>query len=144
MAIADVTKKLGASRQGTAAVEFGLVLPLVLVAILGAIEGGRLIYTQSALHFAAQEATRYAVVREGQVTNEQISNYTAGRLMGLKSGLAVVTVESPVDPEVNTSRYTVEVSYDFTPLVPYTGNDPIQLSARSSGFIAFAPQSPGT
>jgi len=143
MTIAAISRELEACRRGAAAVEFGLVLPIVLTAIFGIIEGGRLIYTQTALHFAAQEATRYAVVREGQVSDSDVSDYTEGRLMGLKRELAVVTVESPIDPEIQTQKYTVEVAYDFTPLLPYTGNDTIRLTARSSGFVAFAPQNPG-
>lgn len=124
-------------RGGTAGVEFALVLPVILVAIIGLIEGGRLVYTQTALHFAAQEATRFAVVREGQVTHEQIQDFAEGRLIGLKSGLAVFTIQSPPDPEVGTSEYTVEIAYQFTPLVPYIERGDLTLTARSSGFVAF-------
>lgn len=141
MAITDATKRVAACRQGAAAVEFGLVLPIVLLAIFGVIEGGRLIYTQAALHFAAQEATRFAVVQQGIVTEESIQAFTVDRLMGIKASLADVAMVRESDPEVGACRYTVEISYAFMPFIPYTANEPISLSARSSGFVAFVPQS---
>ncbi len=128
---------------GAAGVEFALALPLVLLTFFIVIEGGRLAYTQAALTFAAQEATRYAIVREGQVTNDEIRDFAASKLYGLKPGLAVVTVQSPIDPTVNTSEYTVAIRYDFTPIVPYMPHGVITLAARSSGFIAFPPVLPG-
>ncbi len=128
---------------GAAAVEFALALPLVLLTFFIVIEGGRLAYTQAALTFAAQEATRYAIVREGQVTNDEIRDFAASKLFGLRPDLAVVTVQSPIDPTVNTSEYTVAIRYDFTPIVPYMPHDTLTLAARSSGFIAFPPVLPG-
>ncbi len=128
---------------GAAGVEFALALPLVLLAFLVVIEGGRLAYTQAALAFAAQEATRYAIVREGQVTNDEIRDFAASKLFGLRPALAVVTVQSPIDPTVNTSEYTVAINYAFTPLFPYLPSGTITLAARSSGFIAFPPVLPG-
>lgn len=129
-------------RRGSAAVEFGLSLPIYLTALFGVIEGGRLIYSQTALYFAAQEATRFAIVREGQVTNDEIKTFAEGRLIGLKNDLAVITVESPVNTAVNTSEYTVRISYNYTPMIPYMPNDILRLSASSRGFIAFPPVLP--
>jgi len=51
------------SRSGVAAVESAFVLPLTLLMLLGIIETGRALWTQSALTFAVQEAARCASVR---------------------------------------------------------------------------------
>ncbi|RMD87818.1 MAG: hypothetical protein D6807_07120 [Alphaproteobacteria bacterium] len=129
--------------KGAAGVEFALALPLVLALFFTVIEGGRLAYTQAALYFAAQEATRYAIVREGQVSDDEIRDFAASKLFGLRPSLAVVTVQSPIDPTVNTSEYTVAINYSFTPLFPYLPRGTLTLSAQSSGFIAFPPVLPG-
>jgi len=130
-------------RDGNAGVEFAFSLPIILVALLGVMEGGRMIYTQAALHFAAQEATRFAVVREGEVTDQELADFAADQLIGFDSEPAVVTVKSPIDSETKTSEFEVTISYEITPMIPYTGGGPVTLSAESSGFVAFDPSVPG-
>lgn len=52
-----------AAREGAAAVETALLLPVLLLLLLGVIEFGRLAWTRTALNFAVQEAARCAAVR---------------------------------------------------------------------------------
>lgn len=139
-AIFGRTANFAACRKGAAAVEFAIVLPVVLTALLGVMEGGRLAYTQAAISFAAQEATRFAVVREGEVTKEDIENFAQSKLLGLRENLAVV-VADPV-PTAFGNEYTVTVDYPFRPIAPYVGRDTIRLTASSRGFLAFAPAIP--
>ena len=70
-------------KRGSAAVSFGFGIPVVLSAIFGTIELGRLGFTQAALQYAAEEATRYAIVRTGQVTTQDIETYAASKLDGV-------------------------------------------------------------
>lgn len=134
--------RLVACRKGATAVEFAIVLPVVLTALLAVMEGGRLAYTQAAISFAAQEATRFAVVREGSVTIEEIERFAKSKLIGLNEDLAAASALS--DPEFGSSKYTVNITYPFRPIAPYVGRDTIRLSASSSGFLAFAPAIPTT
>jgi len=55
------------SEKGQAAVEFALVLPILLMLILGIIDFGRILYTQNALTSLNQQAARYTSI-----------NYSAG------------------------------------------------------------------
>lgn len=123
--------------RGAAMVEFGLVGPALLVLILGVLEVGRLTYTQAALSYAAQEATRFAIVREGLVTANQIETFAAGQLLGLNTNLAVVTASAPVSAATNTSLVTVQVAYPFNFLLPLPRLQAITLTAESRGFYAF-------
>ncbi len=50
-----------ARRRGQAAVEFALILPLLILIVSSVFEFGRLFLVYSSLSNAAQEATRYAV-----------------------------------------------------------------------------------
>lgn len=136
-AIGQLSRRLKRSRDGVAAVEFALVFPLLLTAFFGVIEVGRLVYVQAALNFAAQEATRFAVVREGQLTTDQIEAYAASQLIGVDKAPTVFTVTAPLDPETASSLITVEVRYTHTFLLPLLPVEGIEMTASSRGFLAF-------
>lgn len=124
--------------RGAAAIETALTLPILLGALFGIFEIGRLIYTQAALNFAAEEATRFAVVREGSVTTAQVEAYASTRLLAMvDSGAAVFTALAPVDPVTNTSIFTVQVNYPYNFMLPMVSNQSITLTASSTGFLAF-------
>ncbi len=131
-------KGLVRNERGAAAVEMALTLPLFLAAVFGIMEVGRLIYTQAALSYAAEEATRYAVVNEGLVTTAEIEAYAAARLIGvIDSNSAVFSATAPIDPVSNTALFTVQVSYPYDFMLPYVADGAITLSATSTGFLAF-------
>ena len=48
-------------RAGTAAIEFGMVLPVFLLFIFGTVEFGRFMWSEHALDYAAEQASRYAL-----------------------------------------------------------------------------------
>ena len=47
--------------KGQGLVEFALILPILLMLLLGIVEGGRIIWAYVTVQNAAREATRYAV-----------------------------------------------------------------------------------
>lgn len=49
-------------RDGAAAVEFALVLPILLILIFGTMDLGRIWYAQNAMNSVAQTAGRYAIL----------------------------------------------------------------------------------
>ena len=53
------------SEKGQAAVEFALVLPILLMLIFGIIDFGRVLYTKSALTSLSQEAARHVSIYYG-------------------------------------------------------------------------------
>lgn len=55
-------RRWGSAKSGGAAVELGLVLPLLIAMVYGVIEAGRLFWTASVLQFAVEQAARCAVV----------------------------------------------------------------------------------
>jgi Flp pilus assembly protein TadG len=134
--MASLCKRLCRSERGIVAAEFALSLPIVIMLLLGLIEVGRIVYTQTALSFAAQEGTRFAIVREGEVTTDDIEEYAASRLLGVvDQNLAVFAATAPVDPDTGTSLITIEVSMEYRPWFPYIPG--FTLAADSSGFLAF-------
>lgn len=126
--------------RGMLTVEFALCIPIVLMTVFGTIELGRLGFTKAALQHAAEEATRYAIVREGQVTPEEIEAYAASKLTGVfDRETAVIAAEAPVDPVTGTSLLTVTVNYQYQFILPFLPHDGMPLSGNSRGFIAFPP-----
>ena len=57
-AIVALTKSL----RGSAAVQFGLVAPSLLLFVFGIIEVGRMLWTMNALHYSVEEAARCASI----------------------------------------------------------------------------------
>lgn len=127
-------------RRGSIAVQFGLMAPVMMTIIFGTIELGRLGFTQVALQHAAEEATRYAIVREGQTTPEEIEAFAASRLTGvLNRETAVITATAPIDPVTGTSLISVQVNYLYEFILPFIPPGEMNLIGDSSGFIAFPP-----
>ncbi len=126
--------------RGSMAVSFAIGLPTLLTAVFGAIEFGRFGFTQAALEYAAAEATRYAIVREGTASTADIEAYAASKLDGVfNHGLAVVTAEQPLDPVTGTSLLSVTVNYQFDFFLPFLPDGGINMSGTSTGFVAFLP-----
>src|SRR5579862_1512890 len=56
--VREILLRLARAREGVEAIEFAIVLPVLLLFLLGCIEFGRLFWTQSELQYAAEAAAR--------------------------------------------------------------------------------------
>ena len=129
------------SEDGIAALEFGLVAPAFFVALLGVMELGRIAYTAAALHYAAEEGTRYAIVRMGTATSETIQTHAAERLIGVVDGkTAVITTTAPIDAVRGSQIVSVRVEMDYQPWFNFILPN-FKLAGESKGFLAFAHNS---
>ena len=127
--------------EGNMAVEFAIVAPTLVLFLFGLIEFSRYAYTQSALNFAAEEATRFAVVRGGEVTNTEILDVVRDNLLLLDSGLAAVCVLSPTNAITQTSTVSISIAYSYQPIIPLVA-DGFTISGVSEGHISFSPIDP--
>jgi Flp pilus assembly protein TadG len=100
----------GHRERGAAAVEFALVLPILLLLVFGIAEFGRAYYIQTTLSGAAREGVRIMALQDDAdeaeattkaaatglaLTNDQIS-VTPTTCSGTTAGTATVTVTYPV------------------------------------------------
>jgi Flp pilus assembly protein TadG len=99
--------------RGAAAVEFALLLPLLLLLLFGIIDAGRAINTQITLTQAAREGARLASL--GQPNSTVVSG-TRAAAFGL-SPVTVTVTGCPPGAGPTTSA-TVSVSYGFTFVTP--------------------------
>ena len=117
-------RRFARDQAGNLAIEFGLLTPALLLFILGIVEGGRLMWTQNALHYSVQEAARCASVNTatcGSAT--QIQSFAAGRSgAGFASSVFTATVTS--------CGNRVSASYTMPLNIPFMSHS-ISLSAQS-------------
>jgi len=122
--------------RGAAAVEFALVLPVLLVILFGIIDFGRLLNAQITTNQAAREGARVVMLGGSgtEVTNRV--NWAVG-----STGVATATVNQacPADPErTDDARVTVTYTFRFVTPVGYmagifgAGQDDVMvLSSRA-------------
>jgi len=69
--------------DGVTAVEFALILPLLILLTLGAIGTGMMLYAVNSLHFAVEDAARCVSVRTNICTSQAaMQAYAASRYKG--------------------------------------------------------------
>jgi Flp pilus assembly protein TadG len=109
-----VTDRRRARDRGAAAVEFALILPVLLLIVFGIIDFGRMLNAQITTNQAAREAAR--VVMLGGDTGDAQSrvNWAVGG-----SGVATVMVDEscPNNPDTEDDA-RVTVTYDFVFVTP--------------------------
>lgn len=119
------SKKPTKNENGASAVEFAIILPLLLVLLFGIIEFGIIIYDKAVLTNASREAARAGIVSQSpRATEEDIigiaENYCANYLITFGSLPAPPYVTVTFPPSLtfgNDLKVSTTYSYDFL-LVP--------------------------
>ena len=79
--IPHTLSRLVRSNHGSTAIEFALIAPALLFVMMGGLEFGRLMWTRSALSYAAEAAARCAAVTPGTCTTAaEIESYAANSI----------------------------------------------------------------
>jgi Flp pilus assembly protein TadG len=108
----------GQGQRGTATVEFGLLLPVLILIVSGIIEFGVALYDKAVITNASREGARAGIVLRvpavspAEITT-RVTNYTGNTLLTLGAP-SVVTVEFPV--QTNPAHLAVRVNYTFNGL----------------------------
>jgi len=104
----------GSDRCGAAAIEYALILPVMLLLILGIMDAGRLLWTYTTLNRASEAAARCAAINTTDCgTATQIKNRAVAEAWGLTINPSVFTVTAP------SCGVQVRADYDFTFIVPW-------------------------
>ena len=112
--------------RGAAAVEFALVLPILLVLAFGIIDFGRLLYTYNNLTSAVREGARFASVQtQAKITNTAAIQGRVRDYIASFGGDSVATsqIEVTFDAAPPATQYiTVRINaYEFEPITPIAG-----------------------
>lgn len=108
-------KKYLSRRDGSTAVEFGIVSILFIMFLVGIFEAGRAFWILNRLQFATENATRYALT-DTDVTNATLEDRIDDDLEAVNIDLddITVTITNPSNDGI-TFKEVVAV-YDFSPL----------------------------
>lgn len=118
-----VLRRFGRSDSGQAAVEFALIMPLLLLFLVGIIEFGRGWNDHQVITDAAREAARKCVIANSVVTLDSVKNVAKGAMAaaGINTAPPVaVTVVGFARPNPTGEPCTVTIAlpYTFTFLGP--------------------------
>jgi|SRR5436305_658825 uncharacterized membrane protein len=125
--------RLWLAAEGVTAIETAILLPVFLTFLLGIFEFGRVMWIQSALQFAAESASRCAVINASSTcsSNSATQTYASGQVLGLSVPSGDFSVSSSGTCGSGGSK-TVSASFPFSfilaQLFPYT----ITLTASST------------
>jgi Flp pilus assembly protein TadG len=113
-------------RRGNTAVEFAFLLPVLLLMLLGIVEFGRLLWTQSSLQHAAEAAARYAAINYPTCSSDtQTKSYAAAEVFGQSVPASAFTLTCVA------CGTQVSASFSFSFVVPALLPYNITLSAQS-------------
>lgn len=111
-------RKFVGDRAGTIALEFGFVLPIFLTFVFGTVEIGRYMWSEHALNYAAEQASRYAIANPS-VSNSDVQAYTLDQLMTVDQSTVTVTVANETINGIDYLTVTASLPYStILPLVP--------------------------
>ncbi len=119
--------------SGASAVEFALVLPLLLLLILGIVEFGTLFYRQAIISWSSREAARTGIVQgTPKPTARQVEAVVSSvlRKAGLGMGTAAVTVTGAGGAFGTDLTVLVESPYRFQFLPALAPGMPSSVTLR--------------
>lgn len=128
------------SQRGAAAVEFALVLPVLLSLLLGVVDLGLAVYTQSVLSNASREGARAGVVLaltrpSSQAIATVVQTYLSNSL-GSVNQFGTLTFTPPAPCVDANGQLTVQMGYSFQGFalgaVAEAFKQPIMLTAKTT------------
>ena len=131
-------RQIAAAQRGNAAVEFALLLPILVLIVCGAVDFSRILHAYVTVASTAHEAARYAARFPGaQVAPAAMQTAVASESQGfVKLGVASGGNASIVGPSiegVDEQVAKVTLTYQFDPVspIPLAGPIPINVSASA-------------
>lgn len=113
------------TQSGQSAVEFALVLPLLLILLMGIMEFGLVLYDKAVITNAAREGARAGIVyldpsnwkTDSDITTV-VNNYCKAYLVTFSSNNPVIACQrTGTSPYTNNNTLTVTVTYNYGWLV---------------------------
>ena len=112
--------------RGSVAVEYGLVLPALLLLVLGVIDTGRLVWTQTTLDRAVEAAARCGAIDTVKcATAPAVQSYAVGEAFGVSIESSAFTVTTA------SCGVSVSVTYPFKLIIPWIARTDLTLTAKA-------------
>jgi Flp pilus assembly protein TadG len=121
---------LGKREGGVSAVEFGLILPVLIILLLGMMDYGWIFYIQLNLTNAAREGARRGVVQDDFTTATSVAQSTAEGYLSSMVNITTANVDI-TNSDAGTGEVRVDIHLNnFKPLIGLVPT-PDSLHARS-------------
>ncbi len=104
------------SQRGQSVVELALILPVFLLFVLGILDLGRAVYTQTVLSNAVREGSRLAII--DTVSTQTVILKVVQAAVGVNLSPADVTVSGA---RTSGTTVTVSASFVYVPVTPMIG-----------------------
>lgn len=112
--------------RGAVAVEYGILLPAFLALVLGIMDTGRLLWTQTALDRAVEAAARCAAVDTIRcATAAQVQAYGADQAFGMTITSSAFSVSAA------GCGMQVSAEYPFQLIIPWLARSELTLTATA-------------
>jgi Flp pilus assembly protein TadG len=126
---ADATKQPRRDR-GTAAVEFALVMPILLILVLGIAEFGRAYNIQTTLSGAARVGVRVMALENSASAARTSTRNAADPVVNLSDAQIFVSPSCPAPGTSSSTTATVTVNYTMTFITDFFGTVPLNLTGK--------------
>lgn len=112
------------NQSGAAAVEFAIIIPVLILLVLGSFEFGLLFYNKQVITNASREGARAGIVRDGSDFLEDselktiVKNYCEDRLIDF-GGTTLTDDDIELDPSPKSARAAAAFGSDFSVKITY-------------------------
>jgi hypothetical protein len=116
------SRVLTVDESGATAVEFAIIVPVLLLFILGFTEASRLLWVNQTIHGVAVVSARCAAVgREGCASSAQTMAFARSRALALGVDLSKATIVVAQDQVCHQTAHmqTVRIEQPFVAFVPF-------------------------
>lgn len=114
--------------QAAAALEFGIVAPVLILILVAVMEFGRLHFVRNSIEYAAEQTARWAIVNTA-ATDSQLQAKALQQFDSVSAGTAVVLIDR--DSANGLNFLTVTITHDFQFLVDFTGMGTLPLRGEA-------------
>ncbi|SKA36985.1 TadE-like protein [Enhydrobacter aerosaccus] len=131
-----VFRRLLGADNGVAAIEFAIVLPVLLTMLLGALEFGRMFYLRQGLEYATESAARYYSMNPTASTST-VTSYLQGKMIGGAGSNISVAYASTANCNANSTVTCtmITATYTFSFAENYLGFGSKILTATSQAVL---------
>ena len=119
------------SERGAAAVEFALVVPLLLLSVFAIVSISRAFQVQGTLSAAAREAARSMAINNDQAAAQQAAVFAASTsAVTLTGGQVAITPSTCTGTPANTN-VRVTITYTFQPVGNFAGGAGFPITSKA-------------
>jgi Flp pilus assembly protein TadG len=128
--------RLRSDRHGGAAIEFGILAPVLFLIVLGSLDVGRMFYVGQGLQNATQQAARYYTLNKSLATSA-ITTYLQTTMVGGLGPNVNVAYASTSNCNGNSSVTCtmITATYNFTFVAGYLGLGTKTITAISEAVL---------